>query len=461
MKIEFFPQDIEVIKLRFGSMKDIEDLVNLLNSFPFNPEIYSYIIAENNFDNNTPKDSQLNFVVQGSNTKQIKISAKQLNFYSSSFNDPLKRRFRYRKFNIPKKNGSNRTIEAPVKQLKLIQKGLLSILQVLFSPPLEVMGFVPGRGIKSNAAAHVGSNFILNVDIQNFFPSISFRRIKAVLELPPFLLTGEREKLAYIIANLVTENGTLPQGAPTSPFFTNVVCQNLDRRLASLAKHFNAIYTRYADDITFSCNEYIFTKRFLEKLRKILSDERFQINHKKTRIQGKAYRQVVTGLTVNENVNVPKHIKRKIRTLFHIYKTKGAESALDYYQKTSFKKNHYNLGVLTIKQKENQIKKIIQGKHSYLRLINPNNCIPLPYETKRIKGLNTRNANSLIVLSNTQDSNFDGKKILIANEPDLFFIRKYYNIDSALIKETLDLWESVGFEVAMSAFNNAYNEKRS
>ena len=139
---------------------------------------------------------------------------------------------RYKDFTIPKKSGGVRNISAPVRGLKSILTSLNTILQAIYEPSKHAMGFVPGRSVVDNAKTHLGQNYVYNIDLQNFFPSIDKSRVWKRLTLPPFNFTSE---LADVVAGLCTmriigDNGetryVLPQGAPTSPTLTNIICKN-------------------------------------------------------------------------------------------------------------------------------------------------------------------------------------------------------------------------------------------
>ena len=186
---------------------------------------------------------------------------------------------------------------------------------------------MPGRSIADNARRHVRRRHILNVDLKDFFPSTSFRRVKTVLELEPFALTGPREELAFLIANLCCDAGRLPQGAPTSPTLTNVVCQRLDRRLTRLARQHHAVYSRYADDLTFSSNHAPLAEPFENELRVIIQDEGYRVNEKKLRRRSCYERQEVTGLIVNDKVNVRRRFIKDLRYRLHVWERFGLEKA--------------------------------------------------------------------------------------------------------------------------------------
>ena len=159
---------------------------------------------------------------------------------------------RYRSFVISKRNGSARVIDEPLKELKSIQRKILSYLESISGQPHScVHGFVIDRSIVTNAQQHCNPRVkhILNIDLENFFPSITFKRVRGALRKHPFYFS---HPVASLVAHICTREGVLPQGAPTSPFISNVICRGLDRDLKKLARNNRAEYTRYADDMTFS-----------------------------------------------------------------------------------------------------------------------------------------------------------------------------------------------------------------
>jgi len=242
----------------------------------------------------------------------------------------------YRRFTIPKRDGSERAIWAPMKRLKAAQRWILR--NVLERLPVhgESHGFLAGRSIASNAAAHAGSKIILKVDLKDFFPTITLRRAKGI-----FRRAGYRDPIATLMALLCTEapreiverDGKtyyvamgprcLPQGAPTSPALTNTICLRLDRRLSGLAKKLGWRYTRYADDLTFSLPEGHAGKPqlglLIGSIGRIAADEGFQVHPKKTRVSRSGSRQQVTGLVVNGAgaPRAPRKLKRQIRAAIH------------------------------------------------------------------------------------------------------------------------------------------------
>lgn len=241
----------------------------------------------------------------------------------------------YNSFVIPKKDGSFRQIHSPQKLLKKIQKKLakalweyqLTIWVKQNIHPNISHAFEKHKSIITNATVHKNKRFVLNLDLENFFDSFHFGRIKGYFEknnnflLPP--------SVATILAQLTCYHGTLPQGAPTSPILTNMICQILDHRLIKVAKKYRIDYTRYADDLTFSTNR----KGFLEDLHAFNSEivreiekAGFKINYKKQRLFFKDSKQVVTGLVVNNKVNIDYTYYKMTRAMAHKLYTTGQYS---------------------------------------------------------------------------------------------------------------------------------------
>ncbi len=333
-------EEIQKIKDKFAVMQSIDDLVELLNFV--NPLLY----PENHPDTINP------------------IRKKSLTFYA---NPKLSGEKRYDEFSIKKKSGGERKISAPNKSLKLIQSVLNALLSAIYEPKNYVTGFVPQKSIVDNAKVHVGKNYVYNIDLKDFFPSIELHRIKAVLKLEPFSLsTLEREKLAFLIANLCCKDGRLPQGSPTSPILSNIVCQKLDRRLHGLAKSSNCRFTRYADDITFSANKDAFNQEFKIELKRIIEEQNFTINEEKVRLQGLGYRQEVTGLIVNEKVNVTKKYIREIRAMLHNWDTLGYEKASQVFRQ------FYKVGKSHVKKENPSFRNVLWGKLQFLKMVRGN-----------------------------------------------------------------------------------------
>ena len=243
----------------------------------------------------------------------------------------------YYAMRIPKKRGGERIIHAPNEELKAIQKSLNVFLQRLYNlyRPNAVHGFVKrnkggeSRGIISNAKEHVGQAYLLNMDLADFFPNISTKQIKACLCDSP---VGMPENLATLIALLCTYEKKLPIGAPTSPVLANMQCYQMDLALMAFCESKNIRYSRYADDLSFSANK-LFDKVSIQELQQLIQSFGFNINHKKTRQQYHTSKQVVTGLVVNEKVNVDRRYRKRLRAVLYSCKTQGPFIALAKHKK--------------------------------------------------------------------------------------------------------------------------------
>jgi len=156
---------------------------------------------------------------------------------------------RYTTFEIKKKSGATRTIRAPISALKILQRKLAYVLSLVYEPKSGTHGFTRSRSIVSNAQPHVKAKFVLNIDLKDFFPSINFGRVRGMLMAVPYKL---HPTAATVLAQLCCVENSLPQGAPTSPVISNMICARLDSQLRSLARKYHCTFTRYADDITFS-----------------------------------------------------------------------------------------------------------------------------------------------------------------------------------------------------------------
>lgn len=283
---------------------------------------------------------------------------KTLTYYA---NDKV-RKNAYKKFSIPKKNGGERIILAPVKSLKVIQKCLNFIFNIIFQPSRFAHGFVLEKSVVTNARLHIGKRYVYNLDLKDFFPSVQKNRVKAVLMIKPFNLQYD---LAYTIASLCCENGVLPQGAPTSPTITNIICQRMDKKLNTLAISVGAKYSRYADDITFSSeiNTFKPNGKFNKELKKIIKEENFTINASKTRLQNNAFRQEVTGIIVNEKINVTRRYLMQIRAMLHNWEKLGLKKTSQIFLINYFKdKGH-------VKKGNPDFVNVLSGKLEYFKMV--------------------------------------------------------------------------------------------
>jgi hypothetical protein len=245
-------------------------------------------------------------------------------------------RVHYRRFVLAKRGGGERAIWAPLPKLKAAQHWILRHIAEKLPVHGAAHGFLPGRSIRTNAAAHANPRLVVKLDVKDFFPTVTLRRVKGI-----FRKAGYREQVATVLALLCTEaprevvalDGQtyyvalgprcLPQGAPTSPALTNTLCLRLDRRLRGLAQRLGWRYTRYADDLTFSLPADHAGKPRLGTLlglvRRIVAAEGFTLNRDKTRVHRRGGRQQVTGLVVNgvQGPRVPRRLRRQLRAAAH------------------------------------------------------------------------------------------------------------------------------------------------
>lgn len=246
----------------------------------------------------------------------------------------------YVRFKIPKKTGGERLISAPMPRLKQAQYWILENILNIIPVHDAVHGFRSDRSIVTNARPHVGADVVINFDLEDFFPSVKYRRIKGL-----FRSFGYSEAAATILGLLCTEaeleeveldgktyyvansDRHLPQGSPASPATTNIMCRRLDKRLTRMGQQWEFIYTRYADDLTFStsvkdpriCN-------LLKNTDSIVQHEGFKINQKKTRVLRKSRQQEVTGIVVNEKLNVDRKTLKRFRATLHQIETNGIDN---------------------------------------------------------------------------------------------------------------------------------------
>jgi hypothetical protein len=481
MKIE--KKHIDYIQAEFSEMQSRQDFLHLLNYTK--PLLYG--------------------------KKFIPFKLKQITFYSN----PKNTNKAYKEFKIKKKSGGTRTIYAPENGLKAIQKAIALILQCVFEPHVDAKGFVMGKSIVDNAKVHTGQNYVYNIDLKDFFPSIDQARVWACLQLKPFNLIDKRDKTKEIdyksdklhtgirviytdfnekiyykmhfgalyvvdgnfkrygerlkkenidlhedlerylfteknkkeldalissrlnLANMIAaiscaemeverkdqkgnfikeKRNVLPQGAPTSPMFSNVICQKLDKRLAGVAKRFNLKYTRYADDITFSSmhNVYQENGEFLKELSRIIKDQGFHIKESKTRLQKTGYRQEVTGLVVNDFVNVRKRYIKQIRMWLYYWERYGYNKAEAIFLRDYFMdKGH-------VKSEKPNFQNVLSGKLEYLKMV---------------KGLN--------------------------NSTYLSLYKRFEKVSGyrSIVETVLSEWENDGIESAMKIYNFKENEQ--
>ena len=322
------------------------------------------------------------------------FTMKHINYYCN----PNNAFHRYTQFKVKKKSGGFRLITSPRnRSFMMMLSALNELLKSLYTPSDYAMGFAEGCSVVSNANIHKGQNYVFNIDLKDFFPSIEQPRVWKRLQLTPFNFP---EKIASLIAGMCSMKETrayedgrqetffvLPQGAPTSPIITNMICDTLDRRLAGLAKRFGLHYSRYADDITFSSMHHVYQKNgeFRKELRRIITDQHFTINDDKTRLQKKGDRQEVTGIIVSEKLNVTQKYVRDVRNILYIWNRYGYPSALakfipkyknvtyiETWALLEFEKKHSTEVVITTSENSHRYAHFIFGGKNAKASVNKN-----------------------------------------------------------------------------------------
>lgn len=268
------------------------------------------------------------------------ISDKDLIYYIIRYERETGKQL-YEIYSVPKKNGGTREIMAPIKPLKRIQRKLADYLSSLYEPRNNVYGFVQNRGTKDGAIHHLRAKVVFNLDLQDFFGTVNFGRVRGMLMKPPYSFG---ENAATTVAQIACYKNKLPQGSPCSPVLANMVCSHLDTALIQFSKKHHLRYTRYADDITFSTFQTIdkFPKAAAyreegkgvivgKELERIIHKSGFKINENKVFIQNTFQRQIVTGVVVNKVLNVPREYFMLTRALLFRCEKDGIESAAKYY----------------------------------------------------------------------------------------------------------------------------------
>lgn len=246
----------------------------------------------------------------------------------------------YRRFKIKKRSGGERVISAPRQRLKAAQRWILDSLLDKLSLSEHAHGFRTGHSIVSNARPHLGAEVVVNVDLRDFFPTVTYRRVKGL-----FRKLGYAEEVATLLGLLCTEPDTvqteldgvtyyvaqgtrhLPQGAPTSPAITNLLCRRLDQRLSGFARKHQLAYSRYADDLTLSAAKGSAppVAAMLAVLEKVARAEGFTLHPDKISVRRRGRRQEVTGIIVNERLGIDRRTLRRFRAFLFQLEKDGPE----------------------------------------------------------------------------------------------------------------------------------------
>ncbi len=261
------------------------------------------------------------------------LSAHHLNWFADNYrsNTSKSNALRHYTYSIAiKRNGSCRLIESPKSNLKQIQRKISH--QIITQLPIHdaAFGFVAGKNCKDHASIHTNKAFLYLFDIAHFFQSITWKQVYRV-----FMKTGYSANITQYLTNLCTHTcyqheylqqldsdhrhrlyqRHAPQGAPSSPPISNALLFHLDKRLTNLAKSCGMVYSRYADDLAFSSNYFRQLSRFELYVASICIDEGFQLNHRKSRLFKSHQRQKITGIIVNEKLNIDRRYYDRLKAV--------------------------------------------------------------------------------------------------------------------------------------------------
>ncbi len=343
----------------------------------------------------------------------------------------------YSTFKLLKHDNTYREINAPQKDLKNIQRKLAYILNLVYKIKPSAYGFISGKNILANANNHLRRKVVLNIDLKDFFGQIHFGRVRGMLIKKPYNIG---EEAATVIAQLACYNGILPQGAPSSPVITNMICSPLDTQLIKIAKKHNIRYTRYADDITFSTFDKNFSEKIVNndpknvllgsEIIKTLDNNGFKINNNKIFLNNRDTRQEVTGLVVNKFPNIKREKLKNLRAILFNCKKYGILQTAKKYVGLGYCHNNYIIDNINNEECEDVInswfKAVLKGKIGFIKHIRGGqdflflkyaekiNCIfnePI-FDISVLKYFNDKIINNVLVL---ESDNFQGTCFLLKN----------------------------------------------
>lgn len=321
------------------------------------------------FQSLTTTNELLSLIQKGSDKYKLPaLEMKDLEVWLSGVN----RRRYYDTFYIAKRSGGSREISSPKLRLKTVQHIIAQALTEGYRPRASVHGYAKGKSIVSNATNHDNQKWVLRVDLKDFFHTIHYGRVRGVLLNKPFSFHLE---VATALSTLCTYPASryetiLPQGAPTSPIISNLVCRRLDFELMQLAQRYRCWYSRYADDIIFSTNNRAFPTDLAVlngasahlglALRELIESHDLHINEDKVSLRYRSARQLVTGLVVNKKVNVPREKILEVKAMLHSWEYKGlSETAQRFHEE--FDKRNRAPGLA-----EPSFKRVVKGRIEFI-----------------------------------------------------------------------------------------------
>lgn len=265
----------------------------------------------------------------------------------------------YKRFFTDKKNGGKREVLAPKEQLKRIQRRILSSIleKVYLSNYAE--GFRKNHSILTNARRHTDQKVIVKIDIKDFFPSTTSKRVHGM-----FIALGYPEGVATILTDLTTYKGRLATGAPTSPAISNILCRRLDKRFAGIGDKCDFSYSRYADDLTISSGNPKMVG-MIPFFKQIIKEEGYEVNEKKLRIMRSGGRQKVTGIIVNQKPNIGREEIRKLRAV--IYNCRQKDIKKEIFKWAKYEKKHPMPSTYTMEN----FQRSLAARVNYIKMVNP------------------------------------------------------------------------------------------
>ena len=265
----------------------------------------------------------------------------------------------YHIYKIKKRNGTYRTIYEPNLNLKIIQENILHNILEQKHISKYAKAYKKGINLIENAKPHLNQKIILKLDIRNFFDSIAFTQIYNAC----FPIEYFPESIGILLTNLCTCYDTLPQGTKTAPYISNLVLQDFDNTIGSYCESQNIAYTRYCDDMTFSGGFNY--HQVIKLVRQELSKLGLTLNNDKIRVITRKNRQVVTGIVVNEKLQVNSNYRKKIRQEIYYISKYGLYSHLKKSREVISKEKYLN---------------VLLGKINFVLQINKNDKEFIKYQ---------------------------------------------------------------------------------
>lgn len=284
--------------------------------------------------------------------KDLGFSAKTLYGLSNSLEK------HYHTVYLPKSDGSKRKLSVPDLILKLVQKSIADNILIQYPISKYAKAYKPGSSIQKNARPHVGKKKILKLDIEGFFDHILYSRVKDTV----FYEEKYSESIRILLTMLCYYNDSLPQGAPTSPAITNIIMYDFDETVGAFCNEKNIAYTRYCDDMTFSGD--FDEKEIISFVKNVLFKFGLHLNNRKTAVVPATKRQCVTGIVVNEKMNITKDYRKKVRQEVYYIRKFGLDGCLN------------NMG---ISDKERYLSSL-KGRIAFVLQTIPNNCEFIEYK---------------------------------------------------------------------------------